>query len=123
VGAVRASLRRDRRRGTAHRAGAGRAVRLRPGLIWLVAGACLAGAVHDFITLWASVRRGGKSLAEIARAEISPLAGVTGAIAILFIITVALAGLGLAVVNALAESPWGSFTIGVTIPLAIFMGF
>ena len=94
-----------------------------PGLIWLVAGACLAGAVHDFITLWASVRRGGKSLAEIARAEISPLAGLTGAIAILFIITVALAGLGLAVVNALAESPWGSFTIGVTIPLAIFMGF
>jgi carbon starvation protein len=94
-----------------------------PGFIWLIAGAVLAGAVHDFIILWASTRRGGKSLAEIARAEIGPLAGVTSAIAILFIITIALAGLGLAVVNALAESPWGSFTIGATIPLAIFMGF
>ena len=93
-----------------------------PGLIWLVAGVCLAGAVHDFIILWASTRRGGRSLAEIARMEIGPVAGVTAAIAILFIIIIALAGLGLAVVNALAESAWGTFTIGVTIPLAIVMG-
>ncbi len=93
-----------------------------PGLIWLVAGVCLAGAVHDFITLWASVRRGGRSLAEIARQEIGPVAGGTAAVAILFIIVIALAGLGLAVVNALQESAWGTFTIGVSIPLALFMG-
>jgi carbon starvation protein len=93
-----------------------------PGLIWLVAGVCLAGAVHDFIILWASVRRGGRSLAEITRMEISPVAGTTAAIAILFIIVIALAGLGLAVVNALQDSAWGTFTIGVSIPLALFMG-
>ena len=93
-----------------------------PGLIWLVAGVCLAGAVHDFIILWASTRRGGRSLAEIARQEIGPVAGATAAIAILFIIVIALAGLGLAVVNALQESAWGTFTIGVSIPLALFMG-
>ena len=93
-----------------------------PGLIWLVAGVCLAGAVHDFMILWASTRRGGKSLAEIARSEIGPVAGVMAAVAILFIIVIALAGLGLAVVNALQESAWGTFTIGVSIPLALFMG-
>jgi carbon starvation protein len=94
-----------------------------PGLIWLVAGVCLAGAVHDFVALWASTRRGGRSLAEIARTEIGPLAGTTAAIAILFIVIIALAGLGIVVVNTLAESAWGTFTIGVTIPLALFMGF
>ena len=93
-----------------------------PGLIWLVAGVCLAGAVHDFIILWASVRRGGHSLAQIARQEIGPVAGITTGIAILFIIVIALAGLGLAVVNALQESAWGTFTIGMPIPLALFMG-
>ena len=93
-----------------------------PGLIWLVVGVCLAGAVHDFIILWASTRRGGRSLAEIARAEIGPLAGTMAAIAILFIIVIALAGLGLAVANALQESAWGTFTIGLSIPLALFMG-
>jgi carbon starvation protein len=93
-----------------------------PGLIWLVAGVCLAGAVHDYIILWASVRRGGSSLAEIARTEIGPVAGITAAVAILFIIVIALAGLGLAVVNALQESAWGTFTIGSSIPLALFMG-
>src|SRR3954464_1114205 len=93
-----------------------------PGLIWLVAGVCLAGAVHDYVILWASVRRGGRSLADIARSELSPVAGVTAAIAILFIIVIALAGLGFAVVNALQQSAWGTFTIGVSIPLAIVMG-
>ena len=93
-----------------------------PGLIWLVAGVCLAGAVHDFIILWASTRRGGRSLAQIAREEIGPVAGATAAVAILFIIVIALAGLGLAVVNALHESAWGTFTIGMSIPLALFMG-
>jgi len=93
-----------------------------PGLIWLVCGVCLAGAVHDFIVLWASTRRGGRSLAQIAREEIGPVAGGTAAVAILFIVVIALAGLGLAVVNALHESAWGTFTIGASIPLALFMG-
>ena len=93
-----------------------------PGLLWLVIGVCLGGAVHDFMILVASVRRKGKSLAEIARTEISPLSGLVAGIAILFIVVIALAGLGLVVVNALAESPWGTFTVGLTIPLALFMG-
>src|SRR3954466_10542505 len=93
-----------------------------PGLIWLVGGVCLAGAVHDMIILWASTRRGGASLAEIARTEIGPVAGGTAALAILFIVVIALAGLGLAVVNALEHSAWGTFTIGMSIPLALFIG-
>src|SRR5437867_3051923 len=72
--------------------------------------------------LVSSIRRRGKSLAEIARTEISPLSGLVAGIAILFIVVIALAGLGLVVVNALAESPWGTFTVGFTIPLALFMG-
>ena len=92
-----------------------------PGLLWLVAGVCLAGAVHDMITLWASVRRRGSSLAEIARTEIGPLAGFTAAVAILIIIVIALSGVGVPFVNALAESPWGVFTIAMTIPLALMM--
>src|SRR3954462_5605199 len=94
-----------------------------PGLIWLVGGVCLAGAVHDMIVLWASTRRGGRSLADIARPEIGPVAGTTAAIAILFIVVIALAGLGLAVVNALEHSAWGTFTIGMSIPLALFVGW
>jgi carbon starvation protein len=94
-----------------------------PGLIWLVAGVVLAGSVHDLIILWASTRRGGRSLAEIAHEEIGTVAGITTGIAILFIVVIALAGLGLVVVNALSESAWGTFTIGATIPLALFMGF
>jgi len=93
-----------------------------PGLLWLVIGVCLGGAVHDFMILAGSVRRKGKSLAEMARTEISPLSGLVAGIAILFIVVIALAGLGLVVVNALAESPWGTFTVGFTIPLALFMG-
>jgi len=94
-----------------------------PGLIWLVGGVCLAGAVQDSFWLWASVRRGGRSLSDIARTDVSPLAGLTAGIAVLFILIVAMAGLGLAVVNALAESAWASFTVFMTIPLAIVMGF
>jgi carbon starvation protein len=93
-----------------------------PGLLWLVIGVCLGGAVHDFMILAGSIRRKGKSLAEMARTEISPLSGLVAGIAILFIVVIALAGLGLVVVNALAESPWGMFTVGFTIPLALFMG-
>jgi carbon starvation protein len=93
-----------------------------PGLLWLVIGVCLGGAVHDFMILAGSVRRRGKSLAEMARTEISPLSGVVAGVAILFIVVIALAGLGLVVVNALAESPWGTFTVAFTIPLALLMG-
>jgi carbon starvation protein len=93
-----------------------------PGLLWLLIGVVFGGAVHDFVILAASIRRDGKSLAEIARAEINPLAGFTAMLAILFIVIIALAGLGLSVVNALEHSPWGAFTIAVSIPLALFMG-
>jgi carbon starvation protein len=93
-----------------------------PGFLWILIGAVLAGSVHDFIILIASIRHDGKSLAEITRVEISRLSGVTASIAILIIIIVALAGLGLVVVNALAESSWGTFTIAATIPIALFMG-
>src|SRR5512140_431923 len=94
-----------------------------PGLLWLAFGVVFAGATHDFVILVASMRRNGRSLAEIARSEISPLAGVTAMIAILFIVVIALAGLGIAVTNALAESPWGTFTIFLTIPIALIVGF
>ena len=93
-----------------------------PGLLWLVIGVCIGGAVHDFMILAGSVRRKGKSLAEMARTEISPLSGLVAGIAILFIVVIALAGLGLVVVNALAESAWGTFTVAFTIPLAFLMG-
>jgi carbon starvation protein len=94
-----------------------------PGALWILIGAVFGGAVQDFVVLAASVRRGGCSLAEIAKKEIGPVAGVSASIAVLFIITVALAGLGLNVVNALADSPWGTFTIACTIPIALLMGF
>lgn len=93
-----------------------------PGFLWLLIGVCLGGAVHDFMILAASVRRNGKSLAEIARHEISPTASIVGSVAILIIVIIALAGLGLAVVNALRESSWGTFTIAMTIPIALFVG-
>jgi carbon starvation protein len=93
-----------------------------PGFLWLLIGAVLAGSVHDFMILIASVRHQGRSLAEIARGEISPVAGLVGSVAVLVIIVVALAGLGVAVVNALKDSPWGTFTIAMTIPAALFTG-
>jgi carbon starvation protein len=94
-----------------------------PGLLWLVGGVCLAGAVQDSFWLWASVRRGGRSLSDIARTEVSPIAGVAAGFAVLFILIVAMAGLGIVVVNALADSAWATFTIFITIPLALLMGF
>jgi len=93
-----------------------------PGLLWLVLGAVIAGAVQDFTVLVASVRHQGKSLAEIARTEIGSFSGRVVMIAILFILLVTLAGLGIVVVNALANSPWGVFTIGMTVPIAVGMG-
>jgi len=93
-----------------------------PGFLWILIGAALGGTVHDTVILAASVRRNGRSLAQIAKDEIGPVAGITAALAILFIIIVALAGLGLAVVNALTHSAWGTFTIAATVPIALFMG-
>lgn len=93
-----------------------------PGFLWMLIGAVMAGAVHDFIILTASVQHEGKSLAVIAREEINKISGVTTTFAIILIIIVALAGLGLVVVNALAESSWGTFTIASTIPIALIMG-
>src|SRR6185503_15426914 len=82
-----------------------------PVYIWILFGVVLAGAVHDFVILVASTRRNGRSLAEIARDELGPTLGVVTAVAILFIVVIALAGLGNVVVNALAESAWGVFTV------------
>jgi carbon starvation protein len=93
-----------------------------PGYTWIIFGVVLGGAVQDFVILVASVRRGGRSLAEIARDELGPFFGLVTAVAILFIIVVALAGLGRVVVEALAESAWGVFTIGASIPIALAMG-
>jgi carbon starvation protein len=93
-----------------------------PGLVWIVVGAVLGGAVQDFVVLVASSRRDGRSLAEITRDEVGRPAGFACALAIVFIVIVALAGLGFVVVNALAESSWGTFTIAATIPIAMAMG-
>ncbi|MDR3704618.1 MAG: carbon starvation protein A [Paludibacteraceae bacterium] len=93
-----------------------------PGFLWMLIGSVMAGAVHDLVILAASIEHDGKSLAEIARTEINKVSGVTTSIAILVIIVVALAGLGLVVVNALSESSWGTFTIASTIPIALLMG-
>ncbi len=93
-----------------------------PGYLWILIGAVLAGCVQDFIVLVASIRHRGRSLADVARTEISSFAGLVTMIAVLFILLVTLAGLGIVVVNALSNSPWGVFTIGMTIPIAIIMG-
>lgn len=93
-----------------------------PGFLWMVIGTVLGGAVHDFVILVFSVRRDGKSLAEMTKEELGPIAGLACAFAIFFIIVLALAGLGFVVVNALAESTWGTFTIAASIPIAMVMG-
>ncbi len=94
-----------------------------PGFLWLVIGAVLAGAVQDFVILVASMRRNGRSLPQIARDEIGTVTGLATALAVFFIVVVALAGLGLAVVNALYRNPWGTFTLAMTVPIGFFMGF
>ena len=94
-----------------------------PGFLWILIGAVLGGAVHDMVILFASVRTKGLSLTRLARKNVGKTAGVITGIAILFIIITALAGLALVVVNALNESSWATFTIVVTIPAALFVGF
>src|SRR3954449_5007577 len=94
-----------------------------PGTIWIVAGVIFAGAVQDMVTLFFSMRRDGKSLGQMARDEIGPVGGAAALIAVLAIMVILLAVLALVVVNALANSPWGTFSLAMTIPIALFMGF
>jgi carbon starvation protein len=93
-----------------------------PGTLWLVFGAVLGGCVQDFTILFASMRRDGKSLGEMAREEVGPVAGFTALLTVLLIMIVLLAVVALVVVNALKGSPWGAFTILATMPIAVFMG-
>src|SRR6478736_4722297 len=93
-----------------------------PGTLWIVFGVVLAGAVQDFTILVGSTRRDGKSLGQIAKEEIGPVTGTLAMVAVLSIMVVLLASLALVVVNALRDSPWGVFTIGCTIPIAVLMG-
>ncbi|MDD5138662.1 MAG: carbon starvation CstA family protein [Verrucomicrobiales bacterium] len=93
-----------------------------PGALWILIGVVLGGAVQDFVILFASMRRDGKSLADILKEELNAPAGAIAVLAILAILVILLAVLALVVVRALAESPWGVFTVGATIPIALFMG-
>src|SRR5687768_17366517 len=93
-----------------------------PGTIWLIAGVVLGGAVQDFLILCASMRRDGKSLGQIAKEEVNPVAGMAAMVAIFAIMVILLAVLALVVVNALRDSPWGLFTLSMTIPIALLMG-
>ena len=94
-----------------------------PGTLWLIIGVVLAGAVQDFVILFASMRRDGKSLGQMAREEINTTAGFIAMVAVLSIMAILLAVLALIVVNALAHSPWGLFTIACTVPIALLMGW
>src|SRR5689334_11372935 len=93
-----------------------------PGAIWIIIGVVLGGAVQDFVILASSVRRNGKTLGQMAREEIGPVGGFTALVAVLGIMIVLISVLALVVVNALRSSPWGTVTIGLTIPIALFMG-
>jgi carbon starvation protein len=93
-----------------------------PSFIWIVIGCVLAGAVQDYMTLWLSTRRKGRSLGQMIKDEMGKLGGVFGILGILFIMVMLIAVLGLIIVQALAHSPWGVFSIGCTIPIALFMG-
>ena len=93
-----------------------------PGMLWMLIGATLGGAVHDSVIMFCSVRRRGKSLAQMVREEVGPFAGLVALISIIAIMIILLAVLALVVVNALAESPWGVFTIAATMPIAVIMG-
>ncbi|MFN0165879.1 MAG: carbon starvation CstA family protein [Bryobacteraceae bacterium] len=93
-----------------------------PGTLWIIVGAVLGGAVQDFVILFASMRRDGKSLGQMAKEEIGKVGGFTALITVLLIMIILLAVVALVVVNALKGSPWGTFTIAATMPIAVFMG-
>ena len=92
-----------------------------PGMIWLLAGVVLAGAVQDFMVLFVSTRRDGRSLGELVKEEMGPTAGVIALVACFMIMVIILAVLAMIVVKALTHSPWGTYTVAFTIPLALFM--
>ncbi|MFA6583062.1 MAG: carbon starvation protein A [Elusimicrobiaceae bacterium] len=94
-----------------------------PGTLWILIGVVLAGAVHDTVVLFASIRHNGKSLAHIAKTEMGRTAGAVTSVAVLFILILSLAGLSLAVVNAMANSPWSTFMVFSTMPIALLMGY
>jgi carbon starvation protein len=93
-----------------------------PGTLWLIAGAAFAGCVQDFVILFCSIRRDGKSLGQMAREEVSERGGLIAQLAVLAIMTILLAVIGLVVVNALKSSPWATFTLAMTIPIALLLG-
>src|SRR5512138_3430245 len=93
-----------------------------PGTLWIIVGAVLGGAVQDFAILFCSMRRDGKSLGQMAREEIGKLGGMIALLTVLLIMIILLAVIALVVVNALKGSPWGTFTIAATMPIAVFMG-
>jgi carbon starvation protein len=93
-----------------------------PGTLWLIAGAAFAGCVQDFVILFCSIRRDGKSLGQMAREEVSERGGFIAQLAVLAIMTILLAVIGLVVVNALKSSPWATFTLAMTIPIALLLG-
>ncbi|MCS5503419.1 carbon starvation protein A [Lysinibacillus capsici] len=93
-----------------------------PGLLWLLIGAVIGGAVHDAVVLFASMRHGGKSLSEVMKEELGPIAGFCTGLAMLFIITITMAGLSMVVLGALERNPWGTFAVGITIPIAMLVG-
>src|SRR5512138_3061007 len=93
-----------------------------PGALWILIGAVIAGGVHDMVVLFASVRHKGQSLSKIAESEIGKVAGGVASVAFLFILILTLAGLSIAVVNAMFESAWGTFTVFATMPIALLMG-
>ncbi|MFP3452169.1 carbon starvation protein CstA [Bacillus sp. SIMBA_154] len=93
-----------------------------PGLLWLLIGAVIGGAVHDLVVLFASMRKKGKSLSEVAKEELGPVAGFCTGLAMLFIITITMAGLSMVVLHALERNPWGTFEVGITIPIAMGVG-
>ncbi|WP_260286965.1 carbon starvation protein CstA [Peribacillus aracenensis] len=93
-----------------------------PSLLWLLIGAVIGGAVHDAVVLFASMRKDGKSLSEVAKEELGPVAGFFTGLAMLFIITITMAGLSMVVLHALENNPWGTFAVGITIPIAMGVG-
>ncbi len=93
-----------------------------PGFLWILIGCVLGGAVHDTVVLFASMKYRGKSLSDVAKAELGTVAGWCTGISMLFIITITMAGLSMVVVYALAQNPWGVFAVGMTIPIAIVVG-
>ena len=93
-----------------------------PGTLWILIGAVVGGGVHDMVILFASVRHEGQSIAQLAKIYLGKRMGLVTSISVLFILVITMAGLGIPVVNSLFNSPWGTFTVGFTIPVAMFIG-